>query len=69
MTYETYDDLSAKLVSSLISGIDLNSAIQEPHEIMGIKHKEFPVQGIQFHPESFGTEGGYRMLANFIEGK
>jgi anthranilate synthase component 2 len=35
-------------------------------EIMGIKHKEFPIYGIQFHPESFATEGGKEMLRNFL---
>jgi anthranilate synthase component 2 len=62
-------EITSLVALSETPAIDLNSAIQEPHEIMGVKHKEFPIQGIQFHPESFGTEGGYRMLANFIEGK
>ena len=35
--------------------------------IMGIEHKKFPTFGIQFHPESFLTEGGIDMLKNFIE--
>lgn len=35
-------------------------------EIMGLRHKEYPVEGIQFHPESFATEGGKKMLANFL---
>ena len=35
-------------------------------EIMAIRHKEFPLEGIQFHPESFATEGGIKMLENFI---
>ena len=39
----------------------------EGAEIMGIRHKEYPIQGIQFHPESFGTEGGKVMLKNFLE--
>jgi anthranilate synthase component II len=37
--------------------------------IMGIRHREFPVNGIQFHPESFMTEGGKYILKNFLEGK
>ena len=37
--------------------------------IMGIEHKEFPTFGVQFHPESFLTEGGIDMLKNFIEMK
>ena len=35
-------------------------------EIMGIRHKTFPIQGIQFHPESFATEGGRDMIRNFL---
>ncbi|KAA9025774.1 anthranilate synthase component II [Niallia endozanthoxylica] len=35
-------------------------------EIMAIKHKKFPLYGIQFHPESIGTGDGKRMLANFL---
>ena len=35
-------------------------------EIMGLRHNEFPIEGIQFHPESFATEGGKKMLENFI---
>lgn len=35
-------------------------------EIMGLRHKEYPIEGIQFHPESFATEGGKKMLENFI---
>lgn len=37
-------------------------------EIMGVKHKEYPIQGIQFHPESFATEGGRDLLRNFLVG-
>jgi len=38
-------------------------------EIMGIRHKEFNIQGIQFHPESILTEHGHQMLQNFLENK
>ena len=37
-------------------------------EIMGIRHKEFPIQGVQFHPESILTEHGHKLLENFIKG-
>jgi anthranilate synthase component 2 len=35
--------------------------------IMGARHRELPVHGVQFHPESIETEHGHRLLANFLE--
>lgn len=35
-------------------------------EIMGVKHRDYPIHGIQFHPESFATEGGKELIANFL---
>ncbi len=34
--------------------------------IMGVRHKKYPIEGIQYHPESFATEGGKKLLANFL---
>ena len=36
-------------------------------EIMGIRHREFPLEGVQFHPESFLTAEGPRLLRSFLE--
>jgi para-aminobenzoate synthetase component 2 len=43
------------------------TATTESGVIMGVKHKTAPVEGVQFHPESVLTEGGHRLLANWLE--
>ncbi|MDN5789641.1 MAG: aminodeoxychorismate/anthranilate synthase component II [Micrococcales bacterium] len=35
--------------------------------VMAVRHRDLPLHGVQFHPESVLTEGGHRMLANFLE--
>jgi anthranilate/para-aminobenzoate synthase component II len=43
------------------------TATSEDHEIMGIRHRELPVWGVQFHPESLATENGIIILKNFLD--
>jgi len=42
------------------------TARSEDGEIMGVRHKELPVEGIQYHPESIMTEAGRQQLMNFL---
>jgi anthranilate synthase/aminodeoxychorismate synthase-like glutamine amidotransferase len=42
------------------------SAWTEDGIVMGLRHKDLPVEGVQFHPESILTEGGHRMIANWL---
>ena len=43
------------------------TAEAEDGEIMGLRHRDYAVEGVQFHPEALLTEHGHRMLQNFIE--
>jgi anthranilate synthase/aminodeoxychorismate synthase-like glutamine amidotransferase len=36
-------------------------------EVMGVRHRDLPVEGVQFHPEAILTEHGHRMLRNFLD--
>jgi anthranilate synthase component 2 len=43
------------------------TATSEDGEIMGVRHRELPMEGVQFHPESILSEHGHAMLKNFLE--
>ena len=43
------------------------SAWTEDDIIMGLRHKKYPIEGVQFHPESFLTDSGKKLLKNFIK--
>lgn len=43
------------------------SAETAEHEIMGLRHREFPLHGVQFHPESILTLEGKKLLGNFLQ--
>jgi anthranilate/para-aminobenzoate synthase component II len=51
--------------------VDIPSCLEviartEEDVIMGVRHRSFPVMGLQFHPESFLTENGKKIITNFI---
>ena len=43
------------------------TAWTKDHEIMGLKHKKYPLWGVQFHPESILTKAGMKILSNFLK--
>lgn len=42
------------------------TAQTEDGEVMGVRHRDFPIEGVQFHPESILTESGLQMIQNFL---
>ena len=44
------------------------SAESEDGLVMGLRHRELPIEGVQFHPESILTQHGHELLANFLSG-
>jgi anthranilate synthase/aminodeoxychorismate synthase-like glutamine amidotransferase len=54
--------VSADSVPSVLEA----SAWSEDGTVMGLRHRHLPVEGVQFHPESILTEGGHRLMANWL---
>jgi anthranilate/para-aminobenzoate synthase component II len=52
--------------SSLPDCLEITAETEEG-EIMGVKHKQLPIWGVQFHPESILTENGRQILKNFLK--
>ena len=64
LTVGRYHSLVAE-PESLPACLEVNATSDDGH-IMALRHRELPIFGLQFHPESILTEGGHRMLQNFL---
>ena len=51
---------------TLPAELEIISYTKDDKEIMGFKHKKYPIWGVQFHPESIMTKAGMRLLRNFL---
>jgi anthranilate synthase/aminodeoxychorismate synthase-like glutamine amidotransferase len=49
--------------------LEISARTLEDHAIMGLRHREWPIHGVQFHPESILTGEGRRLLRNFLDGR
>jgi len=54
---------------SLPGCLEITAWTAEDNEIMGVRHRELAVEGVQFHPESILTEHGHQLLGNFLKVK
>ncbi|MDP3906027.1 aminodeoxychorismate/anthranilate synthase component II [Novosphingobium sp.] len=54
------------LIVQDIPGSLIVNATSDDEHVMGFRHRDLPIHGVQFHPESIATEHGHAMLANFL---
>jgi len=47
--------------------LEVTASASDDGEVMAVRHREYPIEGVQFHPESIMTEDGRRILSNFIK--
>ena len=52
--------------NNVSSHLEVIARSVDDHEIMGVRHKKYPIYGVQFHPESICTGVGLRLLKNFL---
>lgn len=61
-----YHSLAIEL-DTLPDDFEITACTEYRDELMGIRHKKLPIEGVQFHPESFLTDEGPRLLKNFLD--
>jgi len=54
------------IVTDIPDELVVNATADDAH-VMGFRHRELPIHGVQFHPESIATEHGHALLANFLK--
>ena len=52
---------------TLPKALEITARSSDDKEIMGVRHRDFPIEGVQFHPESILTTPGHRIIKNFLE--
>lgn len=60
MRYHSY------VMDTIPDDIEVTAISMDDQEVMAIRHKDYPVFGVQFHPESIGTNTGKQMIRNFL---
>lgn len=51
---------------SLPDCLEVTAQSMDDHEIMGVRHRQYPIEGVQFHPESILTRHGHQLITNFL---
>ena len=66
LTVTRYHSLIAEEETFPHQALEITARSLDDHYIMALKHREFPIEGVQFHPESICTDQGDRIFANFL---